>query len=139
MRAEAMKKAWSIAKDAEKRFGVNARQYMAEALRIAWAIVKNGTMEVKDRIEELEEKGFSRWTKGNLDRLYINAAQLGLVCSYYKTGNVSSAYFNGVSISNAEARRMKGSKTFIDIKSGKVYSDNEMLGKAAAELAGLEY
>lgn len=94
---------------------------------------------IKDRIEELEEKGFSRWTKGNLDRLYINAAQLGLICSYYKTGNISNATFNGVSISNAEARRMKGSKTFIDIKTGKVYSDNELLKKAAAELAGLEY
>ena len=91
------------------------------------------------KIKELEEKGFKRWIKGNLDRLYINAAQLGLVCSYYKTGNVSSATFNGNSISNCEARRMKGSKTFIDVKTGKVYSDNDLLGKAAAELAGLEY
>ena len=91
------------------------------------------------KIKELEGKGFKRWIKGNLDRLYINAAQLGLVCSYYKTGNVSSATFNGNSVSNCEARRMKGSKTFIDVKTGKVYSDNDLLEKVAAELADLEY
>ena len=28
------------------------------------------------RIAALEEKGFNRWTKGNYDRLYINASDL---------------------------------------------------------------
>ena len=73
-----------------------------------------------------------------MDRLYINAAQLGLVCSYYKTGNISSAEFDGERISNCEARRMKASKTFIDIKTDRVYSDNSHLKEAAAWLAGIE-
>lgn len=92
----------------------------------------------EERINELIEKGFSRWTKGNYDRLYINAATLGLDCTYYKTGNISGATFGDHSISNAEARRMKAAKTFVDINTGKVHSDNLTLMRAAAELAGIE-
>lgn len=90
------------------------------------------------KIEELESKGFSRWTKGNMDRLYINAAQLGLVCSYHKTGSISSAQFNGERISNSEGYRMKNAKTFIDIKTGAIYSDNDTLKEAAEALAALD-
>lgn len=89
------------------------------------------------KINELINKGFNRWTKGNLDRLYINAAQLGLVCGYYNTGNIREAEFNGESISNSEARRMKAAKTFIDIKTGRIYSDSITLRDAATELAAL--
>lgn len=92
----------------------------------------------QERIEELERKGFKRWTKGNIDRLYINAAQLGLDCTFYKTGNISGATFHGASISNAEAGRMKAAKTFVDIKTGKVHSDNKHLFLAASALAGIE-
>ena len=94
-------------------------------------------MLTENRIAELEKLGFSRWTKGNLDRMYINAAQLGLVCSYYKTGNISSAEFQGESISNCQARRYKAAKTFIDIKTERVFSDQPALKIAAAELAGI--
>ena len=83
-------------------------------------------------ISKLEEKGFKRWTKGNMDRLYINAGSLGLVCQYYKTGNISDAFFNGERVSNSEGYRMKNAKTFIDIATGKVYSTNDTL-KASAE------
>ncbi len=91
-----------------------------------------------ERIAELEGLGFKRWTKGNIDRLYINAGQLGLNCTYYKTGNIHSAEFQGVSVSNCHARRMKGAKTYIDVKTGRVYSDDSWLRDAAAELAGIE-
>ena len=94
-------------------------------------------MLTEERIAELIEKGFKRWTKGNLDRLYINAAQLGLVCSYYNTGNICSAEFNGEHISNCQARRYKAAKTFIDIKTERIYSDYDGLWDAAAELAGM--
>lgn len=90
-----------------------------------------------ERISELEALGFSRWTKGSMDRLYINAAQLGLNCEYYKTGNISSAEFKGESISNSRARGMKEAKTYIDIKTGRAYSDNETLLEAVKELAGI--
>lgn len=95
-------------------------------------------MITEERVAELVKLGFNRWTKGNLDRLYINAAQLGLVCDYYNTGNVKSAEFQGNRLSNSEARRMRAAKTFVDVKSGRVYSDNETLKEAAAKLAGLE-
>ncbi len=86
------------------------------------------------RIAALEAKGFNRWTKGNYDRLYINASALGLHCDYYKTGNISNAVFQGVSISNSEGRRMKAAKTYIDVKTGEVHSDNYMLEKAVKAL-----
>lgn len=135
MKARVMRKAWEIAREAVKRFGGRTMQYMSEALRMAWAEEKH--IAVIDRIEELEGKGFKRWTKGNMDRLYISPAQLGLVCTYYKTGNISGAWFQGTEISNSAGRRMWGSKTYIDIKTERVYSDNETLRCAAAELAGL--
>ena len=90
-----------------------------------------------ERIAELVAKGFKRWTKSSIDRLYINASQLGLVCSYYNTGNISSAEFNGERISNCQARRYKAAKTFIDIVHGTVYSDIPALREAAASLAGI--
>ena len=88
----------------------------------------------QEMIDKLTEVGFNRWTKGNMDRLYINAAQLGLVCEYYHTGNIKYAELNGKSVSNSEARRMKASKTFVDLKTEKVYSDNSALQEAAEAL-----
>lgn len=95
-------------------------------------------MLTEERITELESKGFKRWQKGNLDRLYINAAQLGLICTYYKTGNIHTAEMNGVLVSNSEGYRIKAAKTFVDVKTGKLYSDNEYCKDAAAALAGIE-
>lgn len=92
----------------------------------------------EERIEQLKQKGFIRWTKGSMDRLYINASMLGLECSYYKTGNISDAYFDGDSISNSEARRMKSAKTYIDIHTDRVFSDNDKLLEAAKKLAEIE-
>ena len=91
----------------------------------------------ENRITELTNKGFKRWTKGNLDRLYINASQLGLECQYYHTGNISSATFRGEHISNSQAYRYKAAKTYIDIKTDRVMSDYDVLADAAAEIAGL--
>jgi len=90
-----------------------------------------------EKIRELEGMGFKRWQKGELDRLYINADQLGLECKYYKTGNIKSALFDGDEISNSEAYRMKAAKTYIDVVTGEVFSTNKMLKKAAMVLAGL--
>lgn len=85
-------------------------------------------------IEKLEKKGFVRWTNYGKDRMYVHPNQLGLVCTYYKTGNIHTAIFRGTMISNSEARRIKGSKTFIDVPSGKVYSDNDLLREAVEEI-----
>lgn len=37
-----MKKAWEIAREGVRKFGGNVKEYFAEALRMAWTIVKNG-------------------------------------------------------------------------------------------------
>lgn len=85
-------------------------------------------------IKALEEKGFNRWTKGNYDRLYVNATTLGLECSYYKTGNISSAYWCDERISNSQGYRLKAAKTYIDVKTGKLHSDHDWLREKANEI-----
>lgn len=85
-------------------------------------------------IEKLATKGFNRWTKGKYDRMYVNAKDLGLVCEYYKTGNIADATFQGEGISNSEAYRMKAAKTYIDVETGEVVSDNRYLKEAAEEV-----
>lgn len=87
-----------------------------------------------DKIKALESKGFKRWQKAGYDRLYVNASVLGLVCEYYNTGNIKHAEFNGEEISNCRARKMKFSKTFLDVKTWKVYSDNEDLKAVASSI-----
>ena len=87
-----------------------------------------------EMIAKFEDAGFQRWTKGTMDRLYIKANMLGLNCEYYKTGNISYAEFRGEKISNSEAGRMKAAKTYIDINTGKAYSDNYTLKKTVEEI-----
>ena len=78
---------------------------------------------MEKEIKALEKKGFNRWTKGDMDRLYFNIEKSEyLDVDYYKSGNVSSAYLNGERISNAEAYRLMAVKCFIDLK-----NDNELV------------
>ena len=134
-----MVNAWRIAKEAAAKFGGRAYEYIAMALREAWKEIKSMKKDLMDRIPELESMGFSRWQKNGMDRMYINASTLGLTCRYYKTGNISSAEFNGKMISNCQARRIKFSKTYIDLIKRRLVSDNEMLLAAAADLIGVDY
>lgn len=98
-------------------------------------------------IEALEKKGFSRWTKGDKDRLYIKPTQIGLYLEHYNTGNIRYAELNGVRISNSSARQMVNAKCYIDIATGEcvcnsdVYADTlvlameTLIAEAQAELA----
>lgn len=97
----------------------------------------------EDKIAKLEKQGWSRWTKGNFDRLYFNVQKadvLGL--EYRTTGTISNATWNGKEISSGEARRILSMKAYVDIASGKLsvrYYRNgdsdeaEMLRKAAQD------
>lgn len=134
-----MMRAWEIAKQAAKKFGGRAIEYIAMALKEAWKEIKNMVMDIADRIEELEAKGFRRWQKNGMDRMYINASALGLICTYYKTGNISNAVFRGDHISNSEGYRLKGAKTYIDLNGKRIVSDSARLAAAAADLIGVEY
>ena len=74
----------------------------------------------ESQIATYENHGFHRWTMRDMDRLYINAKDLGLEVEYYKTGNVKNARWNGVHISNADARRLLSSKVYVDVKTCKL-------------------
>ena len=90
-------------------------------------------------IEELENKGFNRWTKGAMDRLYFNVEKSEyLDVDYYKSGNVSSAYLEGEHISKDEEYRIMSVKCFIDLKNNNelvVQYGNEEVQKLVRELA----
>ena len=135
MTAQVMTRAWEIARAAATIFGGSAIEYVrGGALKMAWAEAEHKPATKEGKIKALEGMGFKRWQKGTMDRLYINASALGLVCDYYRTGNISDAHFNGEQISNCEARRMRTSKTFLDVKTWILYSDNDSLKRAAEEL-----
>lgn len=126
-----MKRAWEIAKNAAEKFGGKAREYMAEALRMAWAEAKGAVKQSREDIIAALTKKFGRWTKkasnGKVyDRIYFNATDLGMEVSYYKTGNVSNATINGESISNCEARRVMGSKAYFDLTDNTLHMDDKM-------------
>lgn len=92
-----------------------------------------------DEIKTLTDSGFNRWTKklpnGKvMDRLYIKPEYLGLELTRYKSGNISSAKFNGETISNSEARRIEGTKCYVDIATKEVVCDREDLKQAAQEV-----
>lgn len=92
-----------------------------------------------DEIRTLTDRGFNRWTKklsnGKvMDRLYIKPEYLGLELTRYKSGNISSAKFNGETISNSEARRIEGTKCYVDVATKEVVCDREDLKQAAQEV-----
>lgn len=70
------------------------------------------------------ERGFSRWTKGDMDRLYLTRKSsyvIGLEqhpCSGYW-------YLDSCRISAARAEEMLAAKTYIDVKTGKAHSNNK--------------
>lgn len=110
-----MKRAWEIARAAENESGYRAVEFIAEALRMAWAEAK-AEMTDEEKIAALEAKGFKRWTKYGKDRLYINAKTLlNLDIDYRKSGTICSSRMNGETISHAEAYRLLGSKIWLDI------------------------
>ena len=88
----------------------------------------------EEQITKLEEKGFKRWQKPGIDRLYINASTLGLECDYYNTGNIKYAEFCGEHISNCHARKLKAAKTYINVETGKLFGTEQLLINKAQEI-----
>lgn len=90
-----------------------------------------------ETIAKLKAAGANRWSKGNHDRLYINVKDLGAEISYYKTGNVSNAIWRGETVSNADGRRLLGSKVYVDVKDGSLHVsssfDEDEIREAAEE------
>lgn len=103
MKSLVFKRAWELKRTTEKSF--------SECLKKAWDEVKK-----QAKIDKLINAGCKRWTKGNMDRLYINAGVIGYRWETYKTGNVKEAFNpDGYSISNCEMGRVLSAKAYIDI------------------------
>lgn len=84
-----------------------------------------------NRIAELESKGFKRWQKNGMDRMYVNADMIGL--------DEDAATFNGKKISNSQVREMKTAKTYIDLNKNTICSDSVMLAAAVADMLDVDY
>lgn len=73
-----------------------------------------------ETIATLEANGWKRWTKGAADRLYLNTIPTLVVA-----GTVGSSKFDGKNITNADARRLMGSKVYIDLATGELHVDTQ--------------
>lgn len=106
-----MTNAWKIAKNAAKKFGGKAIEYISGALKMAWKMAKGLTNE---QIEALVFKGYNRWTTedGERDRLYLNV--------YKHSGMLHYGKWDGEEIFPAEQRAIKAIKVWIDVKTGEV-------------------
>lgn len=81
-------------------------------------------MMTEKMIAKLESKGFKRWTKGNMDRLYVDCYALGLEDGRWAT-------MGGYDLSHADTRRVKAAKTYIDVQTGELVSDEWHCEEAA--------
>jgi hypothetical protein len=75
--------------------------------------------------ENLVAIGGNRWQRNGHDRVYLNdwAELAGLDVSYYKSGNINGAAWQGEGISNSQARLILGSlsKVWFDAADGKLH------------------
>lgn len=121
MMKKVMTNAWMIAKNAAKKFGGKAIEYIGGALKMAWEAAKGLT---EEQVRALISKGFSRWTKYDKDRLYFDLEKAGLmeIDRYKRSGRISYSEFQGEKISHSLASKLLGVKVWIDVQTGKMYS-----------------
>jgi hypothetical protein len=103
-----MRKAWEIARAAQKKFGGKVREYFAEALRMAWRIVKGmekGFEKMKDVVKEVTGR---EWKNYGKHRVYIEA-NIKLIEQKEIRGNIVGSL-----------RRIEG-KWYYDVPTGKMY------------------
>lgn len=120
---EVMCKAWEIAKNAAKKFGGRAIEYIGGALKMAWEMAKGLT---EKQIKALESKGYNRWTTddGERDRLYLNI--------YKHAGMFRYGKWNGEEIFPAEQRAIKAIKVWINVKTREVEADYTRVNRYSA-------
>lgn len=109
-----MTNAWEIARNAAKKFGGKAIEYIGGALKMAWQAAKGLT---EQEVTMLEAKGYNRWATadGEKERLYLNI--------YKHEGMLKYGKWNGEEVWPAEQRAIKAIKVWIDVKTGKVCGD----------------
>src|SRR5690606_16401903 len=85
---QVMVRAWALAKRGQKQFGGKVSEYLSEAMKIAWAIVKNMKEDAQEKVEATLNKfkqvffemynqnglnpNINVWCKYGKNRLYIN-------------------------------------------------------------------
>ena len=69
------------------------------------------------QIKKFEDAGFKRWTKNNMDRLYIDTTKIGL----------EGCDWQGVRQSKADTRRIYFSKVWIDVKDGSLHVKSDYI------------
>jgi len=103
-----------------------AGRWVIEAASLARRIA----LTAKKRAVELTTKtmtaiGGNRWTKNGHDRVYLNnwVDFARIETSHYNTGNISSATYQGETISNSQAGRLLGciDKVWFDAADGKLH------------------
>lgn len=97
--------AWKIAKDAVAKFGGKVKEYFAEALRMAWAQVKNEVGAI-----EIELSGGSRKHKSWVAEIVGTDAKYGL----------KREFLNGYNKDNA--------MLYFELENGKIYDIKDAAG-----------
>lgn len=115
--------AWRLARNAAERHGGKPSQFFPECLKAAWS-----------QYRQVDQIGLawagSEWSKHGIERIYFNdlAQHAGLNCQHDINGNISSASFQGRSISADSARKIgfefDYSKFFWDINNQKFVFHN---------------
>lgn len=75
-------------------------------------------------VETMTAIGGRRWQKNGMDRVYLDwAAFAGIEVTRFNTGSISSASYQGNSISNSQARKILGSidKVWYDAADGNLH------------------
>lgn len=78
-------------------------------------------MMTDEQIKRYEDAGFRRWTKADMDRLYIDTTKLGLECEYKRDHEPCLGHWQELDISNADCRRIYYSKVWVDVKDGSLH------------------
>ncbi|MEJ2043682.1 MAG: hypothetical protein P8X74_03700 [Reinekea sp.] len=119
MKKQTMKSAWEIARDGQNKFGGSVKSYFPESLKIAWKQAKTGEKNMAEiTVENLIKAGGNEWkSDAGHHRIYFNnnAERVGLSCSFYKTGNVSTAIYCGEKISNSKAGKILSELSFVKV------------------------
>ncbi|ADA79905.1 hypothetical protein CU5_27 [Lactobacillus phage phiPYB5] len=119
MMKKIMNNAWKIAKGAANKFGGKAIEYIAGALKMAWAMAKGLS---EKTIKALERKGFNRWAKCDKDRLYFDLEKRVCWKSIATEWSHQLLRISGEEISHSLASKLLGVKSWIDVQTGKLYS-----------------
>lgn len=111
-----MTKAWEIAREGQMKFGGKVKEYFAEALKMAWAIVKAGkqTAQIKTTSGSRKHKSWVAEITGTHPKWKLNREFVEAVEEDSWTGKVFELKSGIYEVCNA------GDREFIKVKNGEV-------------------